>query len=201
MITALVISQMVTWLLMIAIIVALLAIARQVGVLHERVAPIGALTPKQGPAVGSKAPRLQSTALDGRIVEIGGALPPGARRMLFFISAQCPICKKLIPFAKSFAAAENVDLIFAGDDNPDIQRKLVSDAGLTGYGFLNDAVLGRSFAVDKLPHAVLLADDGTIISRGLVNSREHLESMIVAAETGMSSVQEFIASRASQSAR
>ena len=45
MITALIVSQILTWILLVAAIVAILALARQVGVLHERVAPAGALTP------------------------------------------------------------------------------------------------------------------------------------------------------------
>ena len=54
--------------------------------------------------------------------------------------------------------------------------------------------------MDKLPHAVLLGDDGTILSRGLVNSREHIESMFVSAETGLHSVQDYIETRKAQAA-
>ncbi len=174
---------------------AFVAVARQVGVLHMRVAPAGALTPRHGPAVGSKAPRLLVPTLDGARMEIGGALRTGQRRLLFFVSSQCPICKKLIPYARSFAKAEGLELVFAGDDGDAVQRKLVETYGLGGYAFVNDAELGRAFAVDKLPHAVLLGDDGTILGRGLVNSREHLESLVIADETGMPSVQDYLQSR------
>lgn len=195
MITLLVIAQVVSLILLAALAVALLAVARQVGVLHERVAPVGALTPRQGPAVGAQAPRLLSTTLDGTAIEIGGALRPGARRLLFFVSAQCPICKKLIPYARSFAKAEGLELVFAGDDDAAKQANLVATHDLAGYAFINDGELGRAFAVDKLPHAVLLGDDGTVIARGLVNSREHLESMVVAHETGLQSVQDYLKNR------
>jgi hypothetical protein len=46
--------------------------------------------------------------------------------------------------------------------------------------------------VDKLPHAVLIDHDGKIVSKGLVNSREHLESLVVAHEMGLESVQDYI---------
>jgi NADPH:quinone reductase-like Zn-dependent oxidoreductase len=46
--------------------------------------------------------------------------------------------------------------------------------------------------VDKLPHAVLIDAAGTVVARGLVNSREHLESLVVAQETGFGSVQDFL---------
>lgn len=200
MIVFLAIIQGITLILLIAVAAALLAVARQVGVLHERVAPAGALTPRQGPAVGSAAPRLQTTTLAGDAIEIGGPLRPGARRLLFFVSAQCPICKKLIPFARSFARAEGIELVFAGDDEAARQARLVADHQLTGYAFVNDGELGRAFAVDKLPHAVLLGDDGTLLARGLVNSREHLESMVVAHESGIASVQDYLKHRLAKSA-
>ena len=46
--------------------------------------------------------------------------------------------------------------------------------------------------MDKLPHAVLIDHDGKIVSKGLVNSREHLESLVVAHEMGLESVQDYI---------
>jgi hypothetical protein len=49
-----------------------------------------------------------------------------------------------------------------------------------------------TFHVDKLPHAVLIDEHGTLVGRGLVNSREHLESLLVARETGFASVQSYL---------
>jgi hypothetical protein len=40
--------------------VLLFALARQVGILHERVAPMGAMSSDRGPAVGDMAPVLVS---------------------------------------------------------------------------------------------------------------------------------------------
>ena len=200
MMTALIVSQIITWILLLGLIAALLAVARQVGILHQRVAPAGALTPRQGPEVGTRVTRMRARALDGEHVEIGGTLPPGRVQMIFFVSAQCPLCKTLIPVAKSFARAENIGLVFAGDDEDAVQRKLVADAGLSAFPFVNDPLPGRTLAVDKLPHAVLLDAEGTILARGLVNSREQFESMMVSAETGLPSVQHFLETRARERA-
>ena len=52
--------------------------------------------------------------------------------------------------------------------------------------------MGQAFEVGKLPYAVLLDADGTILSKGLVNSREHLESLVVAHEMGIATVQDYI---------
>jgi len=49
-----------------------------------------------------------------------------------------------------------------------------------------------TYRVDKLPYAVLLDDSGLIAAKGLVNSREHFESLIIAKEMGFASIQKYL---------
>ena len=191
MMTALVISEILQWIVLAALVVAGLALARQVGVLHVRVAPAGALDAGKGPAVGEAAPHLHVTTLDGKAITVGNV--GAGMRLLMFVSAQCPLCKSLIPVAKSFAAAERVELVFVGDDAPDIQRAMIAQHDMDAYPFINSSDVGRAFEVDKLPHAVLLGAGGRVLAKGLVNSREHLESLITAHEMGVPHVQDYIA--------
>jgi hypothetical protein len=58
--------------------------------------------------------------------------------------------------------------------------------------FVNSSIVGRTFHVDRLPHAVLIGADGILLSKGLVNSREHLESLVTAHEMGVVSVQDYL---------
>jgi len=192
MLTTLMISQIIAWIVILLLGVALLALARQVGVLHMRVAPAGALTTAGGPAVGNSAPTVPALTLDGAKATVGGAAVGVPLRLLMFVSAACPLCKALIPMAKSFARDERVRLIFIGDDEPPVQREMIARHGLGGYQFINGPDVGQAFAVGKLPYAVLLDADGVILSKGLVNSREHLESLVIAHEMGIGSVQDYI---------
>jgi methylamine dehydrogenase accessory protein MauD len=192
MLTALVISTIFGWVVILALVVAVLALARQVGVLHMRVAPAGALTTAGGPSVGAKSGPIPAQTLDGVAVSVGGPAPGSALRLLMFVSATCPLCKNLIPMAKSFARDERVQLIFVGDDTPQNQHAMIERHGLDGYQFINGPDVGQAYAVGKLPFAVLLDADGVILSKGLVNSREHLESLIIAHEMGVHSVQDYI---------
>jgi methylamine dehydrogenase accessory protein MauD len=197
---ALILSQAFSWLLILALAVAVLALARQIGVLHMRVAPAGALTPATGPAVGDPSPILDLATLDGARVSIGRELSAGRRQLLMFVSPICPICKHLIPVAKSFARRENLDVVFVGDDEASDLRRMIADLGIAGLPFVNGSAAGRAFNVDKLPHAVLLDEAGVILSKGLVNSREHLESLVVSHEMGLKSVQDYIITLTSQNA-
>lgn len=196
----LLVSQIMLWVAVIALAVVVLALARQVGVLHERIAPVGALALGRGPQTGESAPRLTVHTLAGGTVEVGGPLPEGPLRLLFFVSPACPICKALLPTVKAFAQSEHLDLLLIGDGDPDEQAQMAQRHGIEPQRFANAPEVGRAFQVAKLPYAVLVSTAGVIAAQGLVNSREHLESLVSAHELGLRSVQEYLARRASHSA-
>lgn len=190
--TFLLASQILLWVVVIALSLTVLALARQVGVLHERVAPAGALIHGAGPGVGEQSPTLEVTALGGNAITVGGKLAPGRALLLLFVSQTCPICKKLIPIALDFARSERLQVLFIGDADEVEQRKLLDQFAIDAQRFVNGAAIGMAYRVDKLPYAVLLDDQGVISAKGLVNSREHFESLIVAKETGFASIQSYL---------
>jgi len=192
MLTVLIVSQILSWVVILGLGLALLALARQVGVLHVRLAPAGALLSGKGPVVGEAAPVLDALTMEGVSIAIGKPLGKGLKQLLLFVSPHCPLCKELIPIAKNFAKTEKLDIIFVGDDDPDEQRAMITRLEMGGLPFVNSSIVGRSFHVDRLPHAVLIGGDGVLLSKGLVNSREHLESLVTAHEMGVISVQDYL---------
>ena len=190
MLTLLIVSQIFSWLVILGLGVALLALARQIGVLHMRLAPAGALVTGKGPAVGEAAPVMEAVTLDGVPLAIGKA--SGRKQLLLFVSPHCPLCKELIPMAKNFAKSEKLDIIFVGDDQEAEQRAMIARLQMGGLPFVNSSVIGRAWRVDRLPHAVLIGEEGKLLAKGLVNSREHLESLVTAHEMGLVSVQDYL---------
>ena len=91
--TALAISNVVLWVLVLALSAVVLALTRQLGVLHERIAPAGALMLNRGLTVGEPAPALEVAALDGRALRLGTARDDGRSTLLLFVSPTCPVCK------------------------------------------------------------------------------------------------------------
>ena len=63
---------------------------------------------------------------------------------------------------------------------------------LGAFPYVLSPALGVAYTVGKLPYAVLLDPAGTVRSKGLVNTREHLESLFEASERGVASLQDFL---------
>lgn len=190
------VSQILLWIAVIVLATLVAALARQVGILHERIAPAGALTLHQKVNVGEAVSPMRFTTLDGAGVEVGGK-KSGKSQLLFFVSPDCPVCKSLLPVFKSAARAEAgwLEVMLASDGDEAAQRRMVMEQGLAGIPFVLSESLGRTFGVSKLPYAVLIDEAGKVASLGLVNSREHLESLFEAKERGVASIQEFLARR------
>jgi methylamine dehydrogenase accessory protein MauD len=177
----------------VALAVAIWAISRQVGILFERVSPLGALVTDAGPAVGAEAPSFQLRSLTGGgQVAIGGA---GARStLLFFLSPNCPVCKKLLPILRSLQAAEGttLHLVLASDGDEAEHRRFAESHQLMGFPYVLSTPMGLAYRVSRLPFAVLIGEDGMVKAKGLVNNREQLESLLNAKDLGVASIQKYI---------
>jgi methylamine dehydrogenase accessory protein MauD len=189
-------SQIVLWIGLLALGVVCMALARQIGVLHQRIAPAGALSLPQPLKLGDPTPEMELPGLDGSLVKIGG--PRGARsQLLLFLSPDCAICETLLPALRSAEGAERswLDVVLASDGEAGRHEAFVRDKGLGKFPYVLSEHLGRSYGVSKLPYAVLIDETGKLSSTGLVNTREHLESLFIAKETGVSSIQQFLSQR------
>jgi methylamine dehydrogenase accessory protein MauD len=176
-----------------ALAVALWAISRQVGILFERVSPLGALVTDAGPAVGAEAPQFTLPSLTSDTqVAIGGTAARST--LLFFLSPNCPVCKKLLPILRSLAAAEgeSLRLVFASDGDEREHRAFAQQQQLERFAYVLSTPMGLAFRVSRLPFAVLIGADGIVKSKGLVNNREQLESLLNAEELGVPSIQKFL---------
>jgi methylamine dehydrogenase accessory protein MauD len=184
-------SVVLLWLVVIALAVAVIALARQIGVLHGRLAPAGALMTNAGPKVGETVPRKTFQSLDGTPALVGGTRE--RPQLLLFVSPTCPICRTLVPTARSLARSERLDLVFASDGgDPAAHAAYVEKQGIGDHPYVISTELGLTFEVGKLPYAVLLDARGVLRSKGLVNSREHLESLVEAMLSGYESIQDYL---------
>ena len=200
--TALAVSNGVLWLVVIALCVALLAVIRQLGVLHERIAPVGALMLAKGLKVGEAAPQVAAQDLEGRSLTLGAVRTDERATLIMFVSPTCPVCKTLLPVLKSSLASERdwLDIILASDGETAAQREFVLAQRLGAFPYIVSAPLGISYQVNRLPFAVLMDAQGVLRARGIVNSREHLESLFEAKRLGFASIQDYFEAAAEHQA-
>lgn len=191
---ALLISQIALWVLLFVMAGLQLALLRQVGVIHERIAPMGALTLDKGPKEGESSPVFDLLDIRKRRVKIGGASASGKSSLIFFLSPSCPVCKKMLPILKSSARTESnwLEIILASDGEPAEHERFVNAQSLVDFPYILSQDLGMTYRVGKLPYAVLIDETGVVRAKGLINTREHLESLIQAKEMGIASIQEYL---------
>jgi hypothetical protein len=134
--------------------VAVLALAREVGMLRMAVAPEGALEiPHEGPEVGGRS------ALADRFEP---PVAPGRIGLAVFSSEGCGLCRSLAPAVAAFGRSPHVDLRTFDE---------VADAGAWAAA-----------DVPGSPFAVALDPDGTVLAKGTFNTAAQLETVLAAAE-------------------
>ncbi len=188
-------SLIALWCLVIAQGVVIIAVLRHIGVLYERMGPAGALMTASPLAIGTPAPAFHVPDLNGNPVAIGQPASRGqTAQVLLFVSPSCPICAQLSTFVRSFARAEraSVSIVLASDGPPEEHYTYVANYKLEDLPYVVSGELGIAYGVSKLPYAVVIDRAGIVRAKGLVNSREHLESLVNALESGAASLQEWL---------
>lgn len=159
----------VQWVLLAVLALVVVALARQIGVLHLRVSPVGALEiDDEGPMLGEAPETRTARGREGAPTLVGG---PGPRRLLAFVSDTCPICEQIEPSLPAAASA--------GGLVPQI---------------VVDPELEVAYRVPGVPFVVVLDELGVVRSKGTVNSLEQIEGLIDTAHRRISEAEELRAS-------
>lgn len=188
---ALIVSNILLWVLLIALAFVLMGLVRQIGVLHGRLAPAGALMIDKGVAVNEPAPKVTAADRNGRPVNFG--YPGEKGQLLFFLSPTCPICKSLLPAVKAIGKArKDLEVVYVSDGDLDAQAALIREFALEDASYVVGPEVGMTYQIGKLPYAALIDAAGVLRAKGLVNSREHLDSLFEAERMGIASLQDYL---------
>jgi hypothetical protein len=137
---------------LVVLAVAVLALAREVGVLRLAADPRGALElAHEGPEVGGR------TALSEHL-----ELAPGRIALAVFSSEGCGLCRALAPAVEALGR------------DPRVALRTFDEA--------RDAGAWAAADVPGSPFAVALDADGTVLAKGTFNTGAQLESVLAAAE-------------------
>lgn len=141
-------SYVALWVLVVVLAVAVVALLRQIGVLHTRLQPLGTHFAGEGPELDEPAP---AVGLDYAAVTL---------TVLVFTSPTCVVCRELAPSIEALRRQYRelrVEMIDLGRD-----RQAVFDA----------------FRVRSTPYVVTVDREGVVRGRGVANSLEQIEELV-----------------------
>lgn len=150
-------------------------LARQIGVLHERLAPIGVQPVLSGLQAGQALPQVTARTLTDAPVAIGGA---SRAMMLMFVSADCPVCKRALPVARTVAQEHNLDLVLIGEGEVAALSAMAHRTPLDGVPLLVSMELLLLMQIGRLPTVVVLDSRGVITARDVASSRREIEALV-----------------------
>src|SRR5574343_187671 len=79
--------------------------------------------------------------------------------------------------------AAQLRVVLASDGEAD-HLQFMREQGLQAMPYLLSTELGMGYRVSRLPYAVLIDREGVVKAKGLVNSREQLDSLLNAQDMG-----------------
>jgi methylamine dehydrogenase accessory protein MauD len=175
-------SYVVLWILVILLSILVVALARQIGVLHLRLGPRGALEiDEEGPPLGEAPEAVHLRDVEGRPVTIGG---PGDGQLVLFVSPDCSLCRVVLPSLPVAARAAGLEPRVVVDA-PGVGDAAEELAG-TGVPVVTDPPLTEAYRVPGTPYAVALDAMGVIRAKGTVNNLEQMEGLVDTARRRLS---------------
>lgn len=179
-------SYAILWLLMLLLTLVVIALARQIGLLHKRLRPVGARMTNSGPEIGDRMSGLiKGLDIWGQVIEL--QVKPLRQTRLVFVSPRCTSCGELAPALRSLWKSERarLDLVIIGiRGEVEENRSFVAQYKLDRIPFAISRTAAHEYSITTTPYGVLIDQQSSIRAKGIVNNIDHLESLLNAAELG-----------------
>lgn len=172
------VSYVVMWVLLVVLTIVVVALARQIGTLHLRLGPRGALeVDDEGPALGEAPPPEETSDAQGAPARVGG---PGEAQLLLFVSPGCHLCEQVLPSLPAIARKHELTPYVLADADADetvsqYERRRLNARVVSGNW------IAQHYRVPGTPYVVLLDRLGVVRAKGTVNNLEQMEGLV---ETG-----------------
>lgn len=168
------ISYVVLWALVVVLAVVVVALARQIGTLHLRLGPRGALEiDDEGPPLGERVEPLAASDLEGRELVLGG---DGSPQLLLFVSPGCDVCRQVLPSVNAAARQGDLEAVVVTDAGEEESAAYARKLRSVPVAASLEAV--EAFGVPGTPYVVVLDADGVVRAKGTVNNMEQMEGLV-----------------------
>jgi methylamine dehydrogenase accessory protein MauD len=192
-------SYIVLWVVVIVQVALTLALARMVGRISRNIPITGARVVNPGPEISRLMPDLETSDLSGNPVSF--RFPRDRGLFLLYISPHCSTCAGLVPSARRFfkeisSQTDAIWVMVSGSQETQLEYALQN--GLTNFPVTAEEQLPPGWRVRGAPFGLWIDGAGQVRSKGMVNYREHLESLRNAAEMGHASMESYVSAAAEQ---
>lgn len=168
-------SYIVLWFLVVMLSIVVVALARQIGTLHLRLGPRGALeVDSEGPPLGEAPAPTSWTDLTGSKVEIPG---PGRWQVILFASPSCHLCDQVAPSLHIAARSRTAEAIVVVDAD-EHETRLAFRSKDIAAPVVAAPELVRTLGIPGTPFVVVMDDFGIVRAKGTANNLEQLEGLI-----------------------
>ena len=182
--TALLVSNLALWLVVLSLAFLLLGALRAMGLLSWRLEQLEATTPsrlgRDGLKLGKKAPdfTLPSTANGERSLHDFA----GRKVLLVFTQSGCGPCHAIAPELNRVHERGEHQVLVVNNGEPDETRKWAAETSARFPVLAQEKFsLSKRYQVFATPFAFLIDEQGTITSKGIVGSRQHLSYVLTGA--------------------
>lgn len=166
-------SYLILWVLVVALCLIVVALARQIGTLHMRLGPTGALEmDDEGPQLGAPAAQIPANDTTGAPLLVGAA-----SQLLMFVSPGCHVCEQVLPSVKAVAEAGKLAPIVVTDVDEE-ETALTFRNRRVGAPVVPGVALTQAYEVPGTPYVVVTDGSGVIAAKGTVNNLEQIEGLI-----------------------
>jgi methylamine dehydrogenase accessory protein MauD len=166
------------WILQVAVVVVVFGLARQVGLLHLRLRPVGPGAVEDGPPIGSHVESATFSSLLSRPVSLPH--PNTELTLLVFASPRCSLCGPVLEGLKRLSAVESsFQCVPIVDDDGNLGLSY-----LVKYGFPDGLAANEltTISVQSRPFGLVLDREGEVLSSGITNTLEQLEELVFQAK-------------------
>jgi methylamine dehydrogenase accessory protein MauD len=175
-------SYVVLWLVVVALAVVVVALARQLGTRHLRLGPRGALeVDAEGPPLGEALPPIDARRVDGESVTIGG---PGEPHLLLFASPECRVCEEVMPALRAVSSAAGLRPFVVTDLDRDEAQRAFSGAHPPATLVAAPEIV-RAYDIPGTPFVIIVDELGVVRAKGTPNNLEQMEGLVDTARRRM----------------
>jgi len=168
-------SYVVLWGLVLTLGVVVVALARQIGTLHLRLGPRGALEmDDEGPPLGEPLPSFDAEDVDGAPRDLASA---GEARLMLFVSPGCFVCRDVLPALPVVAAAGQLSPYVLTDVDAFETKRAYGDKDL-GAPLISARFIAQKLDVPGTPYVIVTDRLGVVRAKGTVNNLEQMEGLV-----------------------